>query len=55
MEGEREGKTMAALRPRSRQWTAKVRGGSSSNSKSLRSTDVSDGSKSLRSRVVPVR
>ncbi|XP_026377334.1 uncharacterized protein LOC113271651 isoform X2 [Papaver somniferum] len=50
MEGEREGKTMAALRPRSRQWTAKVRGGSSSNSKSLRSTDVSD-----PSLVVPIR
>ncbi|KAI3911898.1 hypothetical protein MKW92_043937 [Papaver armeniacum] len=40
MEGEREGRTMAALRPRSRQWTAKKRGGSSSNSKSLRSTGV---------------
>ncbi|KAI3954147.1 hypothetical protein MKW98_017971 [Papaver atlanticum] len=50
MEGEREGKTMAALRPRSRQWTAKERGGSSSNSKSLRSTDVSD---PIRSKAKP--
>ncbi|KAI3956821.1 hypothetical protein MKW92_030629 [Papaver armeniacum] len=62
MEGEREGKTIVALRLRSRSWvlfSAKGWRGSSSVSKSLRSTDVSgpslDGSKSLRSRVVPAR